>query len=126
VFEWDNAAAYNISFTGEEQQLVLALAAMLRQFAAQGYISWPRFDLQTSAFTQVQVSTACGTRRSRCLRRTAVSVSDVAVSSQAPTPLPSIDEGVPECALWEAAPAQQAARSLPLQLWHAASRLRIV
>jgi hypothetical protein len=124
VFEWDNAAAYNISFTGEEMQMVLELAAMLRQFAAQGSISWPRFDLQTSAFTQVQVSAAFGTRRSCCLRRTALSVSDGA--TQAPTPLPSIDEGVPECALWEAAPAQQAARSLPLQLWHAASRLRIV
>jgi hypothetical protein len=30
VFEWDNAAAYNISFTGEEMQMVLELAAMLR------------------------------------------------------------------------------------------------
>jgi hypothetical protein len=67
VFEWDNAAAYKISFTGEEKQLVLELAAMLRQFAAQGSISWPRFDLKTSAFTQVQVSTEFGPRRSCCV-----------------------------------------------------------
>jgi hypothetical protein len=56
VFEWDNAAAYNISFTPDEQSLAEALAAVLRQLAAQRSISWPRFDPKTAAFTLIQVS----------------------------------------------------------------------
>ena len=56
VFEWDNALAYNISFTPEEQRLVESLTSVVRQFAAQGSISWPRFDPQSIAFTLVQVS----------------------------------------------------------------------
>ena len=56
VFEWDNAAAYGINYTEDEQQLVQALSAVVRQLAAQGSISWPRFDPQSVAFMQVQVS----------------------------------------------------------------------
>ncbi len=61
VFEWDNAAAYNLTFTPDESRLVDALAAVVRQLAAQGYVSWPRFDAQSLAFTRVQVGM---TRRS--------------------------------------------------------------
>ena len=56
VFEWDNAAAYNISFTPDETSLAQAFAVVLRQLAAQGSIPWPRFDPDSRAFMQVQVS----------------------------------------------------------------------
>ncbi len=58
VFEWDNALAYNISFTTAEEHLVEALASVVRQLAAQGSIAWPRFDPQSIAFTLVQVIVA--------------------------------------------------------------------
>lgn len=56
VFEWDNAAAYNISFTPDETSLAQAFAVVLRQLAAQGSIPWPRFDPESRAFMQIQVS----------------------------------------------------------------------
>ena len=59
VFEWDNAAAYNLTFTADESQLVDALASVVRQLAARGSVSWPRFDPQSLAFTQIQVGVTC-------------------------------------------------------------------
>ena len=113
VFEWDNAAAYNITLTRDEQHLVQALAAAVRQFAEQASIAWPVFDPQSLAFMQLQVRVTLGSCCC-CFARTHAHASHI---MQAPTPIPSLNEGTPQCALWSAASSRRAATGLLMALF---------
>ena len=84
VFEWDNAAAYNISLTPDEQLLVEALAAAVRQLAAQASVAWPRFDPQSLAFMQLQASVALGCS-CRCIAHAHVRASHAMLRHRRPS-----------------------------------------